>query len=308
MGPWQEFLITDQMRKKIVMLLATKTDVFTFETEPLLASLIACLGLQFEIGKPEWDRLSPALGVEGSKAWKTQVVICDGHIGIRMWMDDNQELLPRHEDFKEILHPLSLLNGRLCQVVIFPALVAKNYQQRGLNLVIVKDWVLSTFLSESALNYLKTNFYEIENNSAKLQIQLMSSKSISFSGTHDLADHLLGGHEGGFDQKLLSDVDKVYQQAFSGTTYSKRKLVISYLIGIVLDDLAQPVWYNSSDHRLLLKKSLALFSLVDRIKDDINKVFLPDSFNELIKQLRAKNSKSIYYLFDDFSRALGIFC
>ena len=52
-------------------------EVFTFEEEPLLASLITCLGIQSEIGNPERDRLSVPLGIdlqEGVNPWKTEII------------------------------------------------------------------------------------------------------------------------------------------------------------------------------------------------------------------------------------------
>ena len=45
--PWQEFPVTDALKINVTKLLNRKDEIFSLESDPLLASLISCLGLQF---------------------------------------------------------------------------------------------------------------------------------------------------------------------------------------------------------------------------------------------------------------------
>ena len=55
--PWQIFSVTEDLKAKLAARLKQKEEIFPLSSDPLLASLITCLGLQFEMGRPEMDRL-----------------------------------------------------------------------------------------------------------------------------------------------------------------------------------------------------------------------------------------------------------
>src|SRR5688572_11959896 len=137
------FLVSDSLRKKIAKKLSQKEEIFPISSDPLLASLVTCLGLQFETGKADWDRWSFTLGVEPQKysQWKSEIITQDGEFGIKLWMTNREEFKLRHPDFGIILHPSSLdENKNLTSLVIFPAQVANRFaRDRGLELVIVRD-------------------------------------------------------------------------------------------------------------------------------------------------------------------------
>lgn len=298
MGPWQKFEVSDELIAGLARKLEAKEEIFSFRSEPLLASLISCLGLQFELGKKEQDRASFLLGVDleklpgGANPWRTEIIALGDQIGLRAWVPGREELAPLHEDFRLILHPLSMQNGRLSQLVIFPMQVAQAYEARGIELVVVRDWALSAFLSRSRnLNYQKTNREEIEQNIALLQMKLMRGRRLAFTGTHDLGDHLLGGHAGGIAQSdsLLADLEHVYAKVFAPGKGLRSQLVASYLVAVMLDDLVQPQWYGSTGHTLIARRALALIEVLAK-RPDIPAVFLPQSFHEIVARLRSREA------------------
>ena len=205
----ETFFVGQRMRLRLVEMLKSQPDIFTFEDEPHLASLCTCLGLQAELGVEALDRLSVPLGIDLSQykenPWQSSIVKFNNEYGIVFWIPGVKEFPLRHEDLLNILHPLSMsATGELSQIVIFPHQVYECYKELGLELVIVRDWVLSSSLAgdDHGVNYLKTNNWEVENNTALIQTELMVKRQVAFSGTHDVADHLLGGRGDRFGKSM----------------------------------------------------------------------------------------------------------
>jgi hypothetical protein len=295
MRPWQKFEVSEAMAQGLARKLETKEEIFSFRSDPLLASLVSCLGLQFELGKPEQDRASFFLGVDlantAGNPWKSEIIALGDQLGLRAWIPGREELAPLHEDFRLLLHPLSMVNGRLAQLVIFPMQVAEAYGARGIELVVVRDWALTAFLSRNRnLNYQKTNKEEIEGHITLTQLQLMRNRQLAFTGTHDLGDHLLGGYSDGIgaSDALRADIEHVYAKVFNGGGPPRRSaLVVSYLIAVLLDDLVQPQWYASPGHALVARRALALMEVLE-MRADIPEIFLPQSFHVLVELLRGR--------------------
>lgn len=291
----QHFPVTESIKCKLVAEVRRKEEVFSIESDPLLASLVSCLGLQFEIGKAGRDRLSHPLGVDLSQyagnPWESEIVTFNGEIGIRMWIPGHGEFLPRHVDFSQILHATSFdEDGKLSRIVIFPAQVARNYKRRGLELIIVRDWLLGNVLAGNpSENYLLVNEYELKDNTALIQCKLITRFQLAFFGTHDMADHLLGGGAHGMvgRQVLYSKIQETFDRTFRrGAGAKNRSLIISYLIGVLLDDCAQPTWYASVAHEKLLSRALVLLVDSERIGGDVTHLSLPKSFYRLVEALR----------------------
>ena len=143
--PWQEFTITEEMKKNLARQLEKKESIFSIESDPLLASLCSCLGLQSEMGDGENDRLSIPLGLNTKTIWKSEIITHQNEIGIRFWVPGLSEIRPLHSDFGQILHPFSLdQNGLLSQIVVFPTQVARTYKKKGFELDHLKyDWNLN---------------------------------------------------------------------------------------------------------------------------------------------------------------------
>ncbi len=307
-GPWKKFEMSEGMLAALEQKTRRKEEIFSFRSDPQLASLISCLGLQFELGKPDQDRLSFLLGVDLSKEkenpWQSEIVSLGDQLGLRAWIPGLRELRPLHEDFRVILHPLSLSReGMLDQVLIFPGLVAEAFATRGIELVVVRDWALSAFLSRNLnLNYQKTNRQEIEENITLTQVKLMRGRQLALTGTHDIADHLLGGRVSGIESAypLLERLDAVFEKAFRAGGAKNSSLVISYLIAVLLDDLVQPQWYASPAHLHLGEKALSLM-LAMLQKEYLPEIFLPQSFHELVNAVRNRDS-TIQILDEGFER------
>lgn len=310
--PWQVFEVTPELRASLIRRLKTKERIFSIESDPLFASLCACLGLQFEVGKPALDRLSPYLGVTGSAEsgaqWQSEIITHGDDIGIRMWVPGIAEFRPRHKDFAEVLHPFSIgPDGLLSQIVIFPRQVANRYKAKGFELVIVRDWLLSSSLSEGesgALNYLLVNNWEIENNTAIDQAQLMANGQIAFSGSHDIVDHLLGGNRERFDLQRTGflEVREKFARVFDGKRAPRSMdLLLSYAIGVLLDDLAQPRWYGSERHARLLRSAAQLLGDERFCPGDVRRLELPVTFHQMIEKLRDGSCDSVDGLFNAFA-------
>ena len=365
--------------QRLIELLRNQSEVFSFEDEPALASLCTSLGLRFEMGHPRFDRLSPFFGVDVSMApenpWVSRIVTGDSDFGIELRRRNGEPLHVRHRDFHRILHPGSFdERGELSRILIYPARVAAAYRSVGFDLVIVRDWVLTSCLAandQERVSYLFANAWEIRNNIAKTQAGLMLRNRLAFSGTHDIADHLLGADAAKFDGSrevcrlaesalarishqvsmlgggegrlvgraedragppqpakpvgdpdghLGSPIDFVDWGGLNGTSSpggppiarseaakrpdpspqqtagekcglatippSSPALVLSYLVGVLLDDLAQPKWYGSRAHTALARKALALLPSLASA-DDCGDLRLPESFHTLVQALRA---------------------
>lgn len=306
--------IGNETRRLLVEKLKAGPEIITYAEDPTLASLCTVLGLQFEMGKRESDRLSPFFGVEvplsGDSPWCHEIFTQDGEFGIRFARREGGALEVRHPDFCHILDPSSFdETGLLSSVVIFPARVAKAYAAKGFELVIVRDWLLTSALcekEEERVTYLYANEWEIQNNIAHTQASLMLQRRLAFSGTHDIADHLLGADAVRFDEcrDLFLEAAQVFTHVFwKRTSATKQKLLLSYLIGVVLDDLAQPRWYGSAKHRYLAQKALDELLHITRVQD-VDSFALPPSFQHLVDSLRAKE-KPLFHLESGFSQFLS---
>lgn len=305
----QALEVNETSRQKLKEKLLQQEEIFSFKKEPLLASLTACLGIQNEIGRKNQDRLSPYLGIdlENDNPWQSEIVTYQGEIGLRLFLKEGGNLLPQSQDLAYVLHPLSFdKESELSQIVIFPKLIFKNYLQKKFELVIVRDWAVSAFLydNEEQVNYLYDNDWEIKNNAALVQSKLVLNRQIAFSGTHDLADHLLGANAEKYSQpqEIYQRVAKVFGEKFcSGREALNQELVLSYGIGFLLDDLAQPRWYNSTQHLTLL--NLFIEALAKIKCHSYIPLKLPASFSRMMHLLRTNQEqfeKSCSMLFQQF--------
>jgi hypothetical protein len=272
-----EFIVVnhDKIRSNLIQKMRFSEEVITYEQEPALASLCTSIALKFELERPEMDRLSPFWGIDpdSSQHQPYQVdIVMNRQLGFGLVINPSSPdtLRPSSLELRSLIHPDSIdESGRMSRVLVFPAMVAQHFQKLGFQLVIVRDWILQTALAESsapALNYLLANDWEMESVIAKMQLRLMMSRQLPFFGTHDIVDHLFGADLIGY----LKSRDFVHRShALITEKFADSKLmtghqkVLAYLLGVVLDDLAQPKWYGSQRH----------FSAVDQILAMINQEF-----------------------------------
>jgi hypothetical protein len=295
--------ITSSVRRKLVDKVQRQSEVISFEDDPALASLCTALGLQFELGRIDYDRMSPFFGVEpssdGNNPWISEIISRDSKVGLRFRPKDGRKLEIRHPDFRYIIDPSSFDDkGELSHIVIFPGDIAATYKAKGFQLVIVRDWILTSSLNldeRTQVPYLYANQWEIENNIAATQVRLMVKNQLAFSGTHDVVDHLLGAHSSRFNvfRDLFQQVFKTYEVVFpQGQSRSWNVLVHSYLIGVLLDDLAQPKWYGSKNHEALLRMALMNIRGNQPPASDSKRAEFPPSFHALVDCLRSKNCEA----------------
>lgn len=259
-----------------------QSELIRFDAEPALASLCASVGLQFELGKPAFDRLSPFFGATDLE---TEIICTDSEFGVRLKRKDGGAFQARHRDLANVIDPSSLdERGELSRIVIFPARVAKTYARKGFELVVVRDWILSSSLAEddeSRVPYLFANEWEIQSNIARTQAWLMTKRRLAFSGTHDIADHLLSADADKFG--ALSGLFEEARDVLDEGPPSNAHLLVAYFIGVLLDDLAQPRWYGSAAHATAIRE--ALRELDDMAPREVP-LAVPDWFHQRVAAIR----------------------
>ncbi len=248
--------IMPRLRDKVMQL----NKIIRYVDDPAMTSLCTVIGLRFELGNPVFDRLSPHLGVElpaddENPYWVEVRQHPQLGFGLCVQQLDGAEFTPRTEALAVLLHESSFAaDGLLRQIVIYPAQVAQRLQRQGFQLVIVRDWLLRTALAvtESApLNYLIANEWELSSVIAQTQAKLMLHSQLPFFGTHDKVDHIFGAEFSGYQlsHSLVSRCAETFASVFaSGASTARSQQLIAYMIGVFLDDLAQPKWYGSQSH------------------------------------------------------------
>jgi hypothetical protein len=312
MSSFQVYNVTQSLIDCVVASLKGKQEVFDFEEDPLFASLCTCLGLKFELGEKKYDRLSPLLGVKlddnAQNPYNIDIVTSAFGFGLQVAFKEDLEFKPLHKDFCHIFDSSSLdARGKLSRMVIFPDRIARFFNKRGLKLVIVRDWLLNSALGQeedSQINYLMANEWEIERNIAMLQLRLMKDSSLAFSGTHDIADHLIGGDISGLEQirGFVNESFSILNRVFPPQVPSRpQKLVLSYLMAVILDDLMQPAWYGSKSHLSLGNMILETIQSPLDLDHKSQKIVLPNSFHTLVALLRQNTSMvDIGYVYRSF--------
>ena len=296
----EKIKISELAKKKLAKKIELMPKVFSFSDYPTMAAICSCLGIAYELGSSEMDRLSPYLGFDigGSKEnpWEIDFVRSEGEMGIQFSRKDRKPIVPRSPELALVLDPCSFdKDGVLSKAVIFPNQVAKKMKTRGFELVIVRDWILRSALESSRgenLNYLKANLWELESNIALTQLSLSANKQLPFFGTHDIVDHVFHASIDEYNQNsdLVVATKKVFKEEFHPKFKDDHaKLTIAYLGAVILDDLAQPAWYSSKAHRTVLgwvNKNLPKMKIQHK-KTNINTV--PSVFHEIVELLRSRS-------------------
>jgi hypothetical protein len=136
--------------------------------------------------------------------------------------------------------------------VIFPEIVAKIVALQGIELALVRDWGTNTVFGgfDGSHGYYQTNYWELSSNDALIFAELIKEGRLAFLGTHDFVAHITGVKAENL-ASLRSDAETVHKSIthyLSGAPNpSLASLILPYIIGVVLDDLAQPPVYRSED-------------------------------------------------------------
>ncbi len=292
-------LLWNEVRER----LQSSPPTFGFSESSSLASFCTCLGVQAEMGNPKYDRLSAFLGVDLDAAapganvpwnaafWNTSLVIDNGALGLRLSRNDGHVLKPRHRDLVHVFEFESRRGEDFPHSATFyPSRVAQHYRLEGFELVIVRDWLAnSTFSRDKPVGYLETNRWEIESRSAVMQTHLMNHRQLALSGTHDIVDHLLGASLPGFSNSaaIFASVNTAFSLAFNESNWNRGgKPIVAYVIGVLLDDLAQPRWYASPSHALAIRMATGALVAPELEYMDTARVEIPSEFHALIDTVR----------------------
>ena len=283
----------DNFPSKLQTMLSQKGEIIKFSTDPALSALCASLGLKSEFGSKSRDRIYPFLGFSDEPInWHSEIVEDKGDIGVVFNPVSQIKITPRHPDLRYILDSQSFDSaGNLSRIVIFPRRVAETYKEKGLEVIVVKNWFTSSFFQEK-VNYLVANQWELHNDTGLMQAKMLDSGQLAFSGTHDIVDHLIG-----FDKELYTksvgiskEVCLDFENQNTRNHFFNKCLL--YAIGVFLDDIAQPVWYESSAHIWVIEKLIEAkkeHNLTADINDKTKK--LPQSFHNFVKCVRESPSK-----------------
>ena len=289
------FHLSPQMRRGLFRKLSRLNEYVKFHEEPLLCSLLSSLALAQEWGQPQRDRLSYWFG-EGTEVeradYQIDLVDLQGVVGVKIQRKNGRPFKPGHYDLVHAISPQSQFSEDRIETLIFsPYEVYENFVKKGLQMVIVRDWALNSFLQPDPhfqVNYLQSNAWEISNITARNQVDLLVNQSLCFLGTHDIADHLLGWELKSFKElgKLAERAHMVFTENLNGKYSPPTQLILAYLVGVLLDDLAQPRWYGSPTHTHILQQCLNTLASPYE-SSTLGDLDLPASFHHLVSQIRS---------------------
>lgn len=289
------FQLNAQMKNSLKALVELRESEFNFIDHPQLAGFVASLGIHQEVGTLN-DELHRHIynkvtnGNPSLESMQSEIVSYKGRLGVRVFSSESENLHIDNPQIVHLMHPEFSRNARgdIHQLVFFPQTISEIIALQEVELIIVKDWALNTVFGgfSSDKNFYVTNEWEIRQNDGLRMARLMTQKKLAFFGTHDLTAHVAGtdGHEW---KKLSSLAKDLIPTLSSGNQNAITHLIIPYIIGVLLDDLAQPNHY-SCQQRLATIGYLSRLQSWAKNKIPALKNFhhFPKSFSSLIEDPR----------------------
>ncbi len=263
--------------------------------DPKLFALVAALGIQQEIGTIH-DELARFIyhadtGIPAPLSqFGAKLVTQNGHVGVRITATEDFPWEVRLRGFRELIHPDESAQIRQC--VIFPLSIARIAAHRGVELVIVREWALNTVFGrfDRSRPYYETNAWELVQNDTLTYSALLARKQVAFLGTHDLTAHVAGISSLATSalQSVGQDIHLRLSRYFQQISQpSVATLILPYIAGVILDDLAQPRNYGSESRSIVLKSVMQ--ALDDHAVDPRFSAMLatfPDAYTEIIRLTR----------------------
>jgi hypothetical protein len=292
---------TDEQRAELKARLLQMSDVVAFKDDVTFASSVAAIGMQREVGSHNddmarflFDRRSD-LPI-ARESLQAELVRAGSAIGIRIWSTQTDDIDIRFRGMREYIHPQYSYteDGRLHQLVIFPESVCQILALQGVEAVLVKPWAMNTifggFHPQDA--FYQTNMWELSNNDTMRFSELVAKRQVPFLGTHDFIAHIVGT-DGSRWERLAArgaDVHAKLQQYFEGVEKpSLPALILPYIAGVLLDDLAQPPSYDDPTREIALKHVIDAISSRAIIPDQKQILMrFPESFAKLIDLARLR--------------------
>lgn len=286
--------------------LASRKKEFSFEDDPDLFVQVASLGIHQEVSVLSNELAGAIFDAEtrvavSTENMRSQRIRYRNAVGVKIWAEGSSKLEIRLKGLKELIHPEFSCdsNGDLVRLVIFPESVAQIASLKGIELVILPEWAKNTVFGgfSKDTHYYQANLWEIENNDALRFARLLAQKKLAFIGTHDLTSHVSGATQIDIERLavLAQKTAKALEAYFSASRdrpNSRASLIIPYLIGFVLDDLAQPVNYKSMKHEHMLDLLIGALGSIDPASKA--RVFrFPPSFDSLIRFIREETNEEV---------------
>lgn len=275
-------------------------EITPFSADPKFFSLVASLGIHQEIGTIH-DEFSVFLFDErtGQKIPReklySELIKYQNYIGVRIWAEGFDRLDPRIQGMRTLLHPEFSYDkhGYIYQCVFFPEIITKIASLEGGTLVSVRPWGINTVFGgfDPTKSYYEGNMFEFINIDAIKYSRLLEKRQIVFFGTHDIVSHIAGMQKSAWPEleKSGKAARILFENYFAGifrpVPYS---LVLPYALGMLLDDLAQPMNYHSQSRRFVVE--LLMQAIQSRKLDSKSTAYLlkyPPSLEELIVLARA---------------------
>ena len=271
-----------------------------FSENAAFGSLLALSGVSREIGGPS-DELSRLLicpeskeTLSGELNWQLQFV--QNCPAICISRKNKRRIILDHPTLGHYLHPN--LGGRyelsFEQIIIVPEWIRMILSSENIYLAYNRQWADFSVLAKTlplglakSKSIYTTNLWEMENLDVLRLLNHLKSRELAFLGTHDLVAHLAGATGEAMDGlEMLSKKALPIIESFSeGRDKKDLTLLVPYLFGVLLDDLAQPMFYGESNRLFALEMLLSLMRQW-RPKPFHRQDFIPSYFAKIIECCR----------------------
>ena len=294
-------LIISPAEKAILRREFLKTpEVVPIAADPKFFSFVAALGIHQEIGTIH-DELSVFLFDERTgrkiprETLRSELIEYEGYAGVRIWAEGFDRLDPRVRGMRTLLHP-ELSHGKdgfIRQLVFFPEVIAKIARLEGAELVSVRPWGINTIFGgfDQSKSYYLGNMFEFINLDAIRYSRLLEKRQIVFLGTHDIVSHIAGIKNSAWPELEARGraAREVFETYFAGISRPvPQSLILPYALGMLLDDLAQPMNYESGSRRFAV--DILMEAIRSRRVDPRSSAYLlkyPPAIEKLILLARA---------------------
>ncbi|MBS1963728.1 MAG: hypothetical protein JST04_16075 [Bdellovibrionales bacterium] len=253
--------ITPEEKEVLRSRFLATSETVPLASDPKFFALVTALGIQQEIGTIH-DELSVFLfdGDTGAKIprenLRAEVVDHRGHFGVRIRAEGHAHLDPRVPGLRTLLDPAHSYgaNENIHSLVFFPEVVTRIAALQGAELVSVRPWGINTVFGgfDPAKSYYEGNMWEFVNVDAVRYAELLADRRIVFFGTHDLVSHVAGLRSEAWPELSArgARTRDVFRRYFAGVDRpAPFAAVLPYALGMLLDDLAQPMNYASESRK-----------------------------------------------------------
>lgn len=293
-------LLSPEEKEALRTKLLKKSEIVPLVTDPKYFAEVIALGIQQEIGTIH-DEFSTFLfcghtGVKVSReSLKAELIEYRGYTGVRIWAEGFGAVDPRVRGIRTLLYPELSYNkaGEIYQCVFFPEIIWQIAALEGAELVSVKPWGINTVFGgfDATKSYYEGNMFEFVNIDAIRYAQLLEKRQIVFWGTHDLVSHVAGLRKSAWPELEARGraARLLFEEYFVGIQNpAPYALVLPYVLGMLLDDMAQPMNYNSESRRFVIDLLMdAIRSKVIHPERGAYLMKFPDNFERLINLARA---------------------